>query len=345
MSINKSNATAAANRFLKATTDSADFAGVLPAHVGTAEFVESLWPALMQQAFAGEIISADSRQVYCGMDIGTGKDLSEYHGVPHHLIDIVPPTEEYNLSRFVADAARALCDITQRNRLPIVAGGSPLYVQALLRNYELPGGEPDAAFRASVEKEVTPALVKWLEQIDPELFRRTDTTQRKRVVRALEIAHTAGGITRQGAVPLPEFQRLVLAPYYTRKEIHERIEKRLRTRLEQGLLDEVRRLHDQGISWERLEYLGLEYRYAAQHLQGRLGYEDFFDRLYTQIRRFCKSQDGWFRKMEREGQDIYWLPQGNLSEASGLVRAFVKDEPLPCPEMRMSNIYYGPKSQ
>jgi tRNA dimethylallyltransferase len=302
----------------------------------------------LARRFKGEIISADSRQVYRGMDIGTGKDLAEYgtgkDAVPHHLIDIVSPLDEYNLSRFLADASRALREIVALHHLPFIVGGTPLYVHALLRSYDLPGGAPDPEFRASVAGLPTHELVQRLAQRSPSVYRRTDITQRKRVIRALEIANNRS-ISAGDLAAVPKLDALILAPYYTRQEVHRRIEQRLRARLKGGMLDEVRRLHAQGVSWDKMEYFGLEYRYAARHLRGELDEEEFFIKLFTQIRRFCKSQDAWFRKMEREGHLIHWLPGSDSAMASDLVARFLGNQPLQAPVLRISDILYGPKSQ
>lgn len=305
----------------------------------------------LARQFNGEIISADSRQVYTGMDIGTGKDLADFgqgrDAVPYHLIDCVSPLEEYNLNRFLHDAGAALRSIDARGKLPVIVGGTVLYIQALVEGYELPGGEPDPAFRETLADVSTTALINRLRGQSPAIFDRTDTTQRKRVIRALEIAES---ISRDASLEsnkpaLPELDILILAPYYPRTIVHQRIEQRLRERLREGMLDEARRLHEEeGVSWEKMEYFGLEYRYAARHLRGLLSVEEFFRELFTHIRRFCKSQDIWFRKMERGGRVIHWLPEGNLEQAVELSRLFLAGDPLPNPEIKISEIHYGPKS-
>ncbi|MDT8392044.1 MAG: tRNA (adenosine(37)-N6)-dimethylallyltransferase MiaA [Lentisphaeria bacterium] len=304
----------------------------------------------LARRFDGEIISADSRQVYTGMDIGTGKDLADFgqgrDAVPYHLIDIVSPLEEYNARRFLRDAASALQSISARGKLPVIVGGTVLYIQAFIEGYDLPGGEPDPVFRAALKDVPTAELIERLRRVSPTIFDRTDKTQRQRVIRALEIAESAsaGASGRPDESAPPDLDVLVLAPYYHRQVVHQRIERRLRERLQEGLLDEVQRLHAAGVSWEKMDYFGLEYRYAARHLQGSLSEEEFFTELFTHIRRFCKSQDIWFRKMERGGRVIHWLPEGNLEKAVELTRLFLADAPLPPPELKISDIYYGPKS-
>jgi len=300
----------------------------------------------LARRFKGEIVSADSRQVYRGLDIGTGKDLDEYGAgaerIPCHLIDIVDPTEEYNLFRFLADAPQAINDIAARGKLPIAVGGTPLYLNALLDGYAMEGGAPDPNLRRELEGLATPDLCEMLEREAPDVFARTDLTQRRRVVRALEIARS-----RQGAPPCPPaapLDPLLIAPYYPRQEVHRRIAQRLDSRLRDGLVEEVRALHDRGLSWERLEFLGLEYRCVAQHLQHRMGLAEMCEKLRARIRRFGKSQDVWFRKMEREGKVIHWLPRGDLGKAVRLVEQFLAGTPLPPPEITLKDTLYGPRS-
>jgi len=302
----------------------------------------------LARQFDGEIVSADSRQVYRGMDLGTGKDKDDYQTadgpLPVHLIDIVSPLEEYHLARFVADAATALHDLERRGKLPLIVGGSPLYVHALLNGYRLPGGPPDPAFRLALAAATPAELAERLRQTAPDLYGHTDLTQRRRIERALEIACSSTAEQRATAPPPVALDALVLAPYFPRAILHQRIRQRLLDRLQAGLLAEVRHLHEQGVPWARLESFGLEYRCAARHLQGLTSAEAFFDDLLARIRRFCRSQDGWFRKMEREGLAIHWLPAGDPERATRLIQEFLANHPLPPPAMRLCDIFYGPRS-
>jgi tRNA dimethylallyltransferase len=302
----------------------------------------------LARRFNGEIVSADSRQVYRGMDIGTGKDLDEYHtgGTPvaYHLIDIVDPGEDYNLFRFVTDARQAIAEIHQRQHLPIVVGGTPLYINALLEKYALEGGGQNQELRKTLSELSDDELLTRLQQQAPDVYARTDKSQRKRVIRAIEIAASRSTANKDEQDPGTTITPLLLAPYYHRREVHNRIQQRLDQRLQNGLVEEVQALHDHGLSWERLEFFGLEYRYAAYYLQGKLSYAEFREQLFTRIRRFGKAQDVWFRKMEREGKNIYWLPAGDLDQAINLVTAFLHDQPLPKPEIRLQNTLYGPRS-
>ena len=246
----------------------------------------------LAQEFSGEIISADSRQVYRGMDIGSGKDLSEYGTVPYHLIDIADPAEQtYNLFEFCRDAFAAIADINSRGKLPILCGGTALYLHALLQNYQLPGGKL------------------------PE--RRSG----------------AARIRQQGTEPafVPPFQldALVMGVLYPRLTVRQRIEERLDARFASGMIEEVASLHASGVSYEKLEFFGLEYREIARYLQNLCSFDEMRKTLLNRIRQFAKRQDIFFRKMEREGISIHWLREGKEPDPRKLLEAFIKDDPLP----------------
>lgn len=295
----------------------------------------------LARQFSGEIISADSRQVFRGLDIGTGKDLNEYseggEAVRHHIIDVAEPNEDFNLFRFLQMARDAINDISGRGCLPIVCGGTPLYIKALLEGYDQEGGEPDIELRAELEKKDTDQLIALLrERASQRLFERTDKTQKRRIIRALELAFN--GVTVE---PRPVIEdALVIAPYFKRSELHARIEERLDARLSEGLVEEVRRLHDRGMSWERMDWLGLEYRFVSRGLSGQMDMDEVRDVLLAHIRQFCKRQDGWFRKIERDGTDIHWIPGGAFAAAAELVAKWIADEELPPPVMRLDDIRY-----
>ena len=292
--------------------------------------------------FGGEIVSADSRQVYRGMDIGTGKDLCEYtvdgESVPYHLIDVVEPTEEFHLFKYIELARKAMADIASRGRLPIIAGGTPLYINALLDGYDQEGGAPDKELRQELSQKELPELIEILRrEASAALFARVDLSQKRRVIRGIELARNGVSIA---PVPLVD-DRLIIAPFYTRSEIHERIRRRLEERLEAGLLEEVARLHESGVSWERMDWLGLEYRFASRHLKGELTRQELFDQLLAHIRQFCKHQDGWFRNFERSGKVIYWIQGGDFESAASLVEKWLRGDELPEPSIRMNDIRYG----
>ena len=276
--------------------------------------------------FNGEIVSADSRQVYRGLDIGTGKDLAEYsvdgESVPYHLIDVAAPTEDFHLFKYLELAKTVLEDIAARGKLPVVVGGSPLYVKALLDGYDCDGGAPNEELRQELADKPLSELIQILKEEAPEpLFARTDLTQARRVVRGIEIARF--GKLGEGRPIIDE--SLIIMPYYARAEIHSRIEKRLDERLQCGMLDEVRALHDAGVSWEKMDWLGLEYRFCAKYLVGELQFQEMRDALLAHIRQFCKRQEGWFRKFERDGKIIHRIPYGNLEEAARLTENFLNN--------------------
>jgi len=295
----------------------------------------------LAREYGGEIVSADSRQVFRGLDIGTGKDLCEYSEggapVPYHLIDVASPMEDFHLFKYLELAGKALEGIAVRGRLPVIAGGTPLYIKALLDGYDQEGGAPDEALRKELEGSPLPKLVEMLRNEAPEaLFARTDLTQARRVVRALELARNSRSIASAPIIG----DHLILAPFFTRSEMHKRIASRLDARLKGGLLDEARRLHDGGMSLAKMDWLGLEYRFAAKVISGEMNIARMRDGLLAHIRQFCKRQDGWFRKLEREGKTIYWLPDGDYGQASRLVKLWLEGSPLPEPEIRISEIRY-----
>ena len=220
---------------------------------------------------------------------------------------------------------------------PYLAGGTPLYVNALIRGYQLPGGEPDPELRKQLLEMDERQLLEKLHQIaSPELIQRTDTTQKKRIARAIEIASS----NEDDALNYPPLQNpLVIAPFFDRAEIHRRIELRLDERLQQGMIREVEMLHQHGVSWERLDWFGLEYRYIAKFLKNELELQEMRNQLLAKIRGFCKSLTIWFRKMEREGIDIHWIQDGDFNQAANLVKLWLNNKPLPKPTIRLADTH------
>lgn len=257
----------------------------------------------------GEVISADSRQVFRGMDVGTGKDLADYdiHGVhvPYHLIDICDPQEEYSAYRFLNDFKKAYEDIVARGRRPILCGGTGLYIDAVVRRYRLSDAPIDPVYRASLEAYSNEELTERLAAYGP-LHNHTDTETRERLVRALEIQEYAR-VHPESYTHLPEMEHRVFGIRLERQEVIDRIERRLRARLEEGMTAEVQRLIDEGVKPERLMRFGLEYRHVTRYLLGQCSEEEMFRDLFTDIRRFAKRQMTWFRRMERSGVEIHWI--------------------------------------
>ena len=257
----------------------------------------------------GEVISADSRQVFRGMDLGTGKDLDDYHihgvDIPYHLIDICSPREEYNAYRFMGDFKRAFADIIARGKQPIMCGGTGMYLDAVIRGYKLPDAPVDEAFRASIadssDEELTERLASYIH-----LHNHTDTETRERLVRALEIQEFAQH-NPDAYMQLPPMEHRIFGIKLERAEVIARIERRLRQRLEEGMTAEVQRLLDEGVPTERMLKFGLEYKHVTLYLTGRCTEQQMFDNLFTDIRRFAKRQMTWYRRMERNGVQIKWI--------------------------------------
>ncbi len=300
-------------------------------------------------AVNGEIISADSRQVYRGLDIGSGKDLREYTlpdgtAVPYHLIDVADPKEEYTLADFLMDASTAIDDIVSRGKVPVIVGGTALYLHGLLQAYQLHGGAPDSAERAELRSMDTPSLRNLLLELDPgNPIPQKEPDNRIRLIRAIEQAR--GGEVRKEPVLPQNREYLIFGTLRSRKEVHARIEARLKERMEQEhMLEEGRRLHDEeNVSYERLEFLGLEYRYMALLLQNKITEQEMKETLLTKIRQFAKRQDSWFRKLERDGFPIYWLDPAQTEEAARLAQIFLTEgrDALPPVTVRLAEIKYG----
>ena len=275
-----------------------------------------------------EIISADSRQVYRGMDIGTGKDLNEYEEIPYHLMDIVDAGEKYNIFEYQRDFEKAYRDIRERGCIPILCGGSGLYIEAATCGYSLPEVPANPELRAELEKKTDEELIEQLASLKP-LHNSTDYDTRKRLIRALEIAIYEAEHPVQRTTYLPK-NTYYIGTLVSRDERNARIDRRLDARLEEGMVEEIRSLLDgshpalkshsalknqpasneeqdrKPISAEDLIYYGLEYKFVTQYIIGELSYEQMRTGLATAIHQFAKRQMTWFRGMERKGIRIHW---------------------------------------
>lgn len=262
----------------------------------------------------GEIISADSRQVYRRMDIGTGKDLADYRVdgklIPYHLIDICEPGTKYNLFEFQHDFLQAYADIVARGRRPILCGGTGLYLEAVIKGYHLSPVPQNETLRRQLEEksmdELTAMLRNLKEQSGSAMHNTTDVDSKQRAIRAIEIE------MHNLEQPMPEREApavdaLILGLDVPREVRRERITRRLKDRLEQGMVEEIRALLDSGIPAEDLMYYGLEYRYVTEYVLGITSYEQMFSRLEIAIHQFAKRQMTWFRGMERRGTVIHWI--------------------------------------
>ncbi len=256
-----------------------------------------------------EIISADSRQVYRGMDLGTGKDYDDYRAgdvtIPYHLIDIADPGFEYNVFLYQKDFLESLQDIDSRGKNAILCGGTGLYIQAVLSGYKLIKVPANTGLRARLAGKSMEEMEGMLRSYKT-LHNKTDTETRKRLVRAIEIAeHYARYQVDDG--DYPEINSVIIALSLPREERRRRITARLGSRLENGMIEEVKGLLDKGIPALKLMYYGLEYKYITQYLLGEMDYEQMFSNLNTAIHQFAKRQMTWFRKMEKDGFRVYWI--------------------------------------
>lgn len=262
------------------------------------------------KAFGGEIISADSRQVYRKMDLGTGKDLEEYSDVPYHLIDVRPAGHKYNLYEYLKDAREAEAQILSRGRLPILCGGTGMYIEAFLNGLSLPEVPENRQLREILEGKSLSELTDILASMKT-LHNITDVDTVKRAVRAIEIQTYYIEHPEEAELTKPLSEKrdaLIIGVDIPRDMRRARISARLRQRLDQGMVDEVRRLLDSGIAPEDLIYYGLEYKFLTLYATGRLKYDEMVSQLETAIHQFAKRQMTWFRGMERRGFHIAWLP-------------------------------------
>ena len=276
----------------------------------------------------GEILSADSRQVYRGLDLGTGKDLDEYRSeagvVPCHLIDIAAPDEEFHVFAYQRLFFQRFDEIRNRGAFPILVGGSGLYLDAVLMNYPFEEVRPNEELRHVLAGLDIGQLRERLQSVRPDLHNTTDLIHRERLVRAIEIAEHVPSGPRDSWCSPTDLNPLVVGIAMEVDVLRERIARRLRKRLEAGLVAEVRRLHDDGLSWERIDRFGLEYRYVARYLQGRIDEDRMYQELNTRIHQFAKRQRTWFRRMERRGIRIHWIPGDDYPVLRKLVLPYLE---------------------
>ncbi len=284
----------------------------------------------LAQKFNGEVISADSRQVYTGLDIGTGKITSEeMKGVPHHLLDVANPQDQFTVTQWRALAETAITDILARGKLPIICGGTGFYISTLIDDITLPDAPADQALRNELSTKTVPELFALLKQTHPERaqsMNQSDKNNPRRLIRAIEIARhasqTSEGITpdaRPLQVHESSYDPLWIGINLPLLELHTKIQNRLEKRINQGMITEVQNLHDKGVSWERMEELGLEYRYIARQIQGTITLEKMREKLVTEINQYAKRQMTWFRRNKL----IRWFAPTDVEAIEKEVAAFV----------------------
>lgn len=290
--------------------------------------------------FNGEIVSADSRQVYRGMDLGTGKvprdkpkiknqnqkiriknqkDYFYNKGVKHYLLDIVSPRRRFTVAQYQKMARKTIDEIQKKNKLPIICGGTGFYIQSVIDNIAVPPIKPDWNLRKKLEKQSAQRLFSKLSKIDYARARTIDSNNKRRLIRAIEIAiKTKKPIPPLKKSPLP-YPVLMIGIKKEKKELSSLISKRLLKRLRQGMIKEVEKLKKSGVSWKRLEEFGLEYRYIAQYLQNKISYQEMIQTLQKEIGNFAKRQMTWFKKDKR----INWIR--NKKEAKKIINTFLKN--------------------
>jgi tRNA dimethylallyltransferase len=285
-----------------------------PTATGKSDFAVKL-----AKKWGGEVISADSRQVYKGLDIGSGKiTKKEMKGVPHHLLDIRDPKKaRYTVDDFKKDGAKAIAGIASRGNLPIVCGGTGFYIDALIFNEQYPDVQPDKKLRAALTKKSTEVLMKEIERLDPKRAKSLDPHNKVRIIRAIEIARALGSVPKVKRNKRYEtlFIGLALDPETLRKRIHDRLLKRAKA----GMIREVSDLHKNGVSWKRLYDFGLEYRYVALHLQKKLSKAELLEKLEWEIAHYAKRQMQWFKR----NRDIFWTAPSESVAITQRIKRFL----------------------
>jgi len=264
----------------------------------------------------GEIISADSRQVYRGMDIGTGKVTKrEMRGIPHYLLDVANPKRIFTVAGYIPRAERAVRDIWKRGKTPIICGGTGFYIDALLRGESIPDVPPNLKLRKQLKGKPARELYLMLKKLDPRRAKTIDAKNPVRLIRAIEIAQVLGKVPKQTSHPLTN---RILWIGIARKpdELKQFILKRLHARIKIGMLKEMKRLHEEGVSWKRMEAMGLEYRFSSRYLTGKITKQEFVGQLSHAIEQFAKRQMTWFKR----NREIHWVK--NEREAFALVKKF-----------------------
>ena len=285
----------------------------------------------LAKKFGGEVISADSRQVYKGLDVGTGKVPRDpnsyklkaksyfYKGIPHHLLDVASPKRVFTVTEYKSLAEKALGGIWRRGKLPIVCGGTGFYIRAVIDNLVIPEVPPDKKLRRRLDKKTVDELFAILKSLDPRRAKEIDAKNPRRLIRAIEIATALGHVPRLEA-SLPSYDVLKVGLTLPDKILKQRIHIRLFARISRGMVAETKRLHKQGLSWKRMDELGLEYRYLARYLKKQLTKEQLTNQLEIAIWQYAKRQRTWFKKDGR----IKWFSVKDLGKVEKLVRRFLK---------------------
>ena len=279
--------------------------------------------------FNGEIISADSRQIYKGMDIGTGKDLAEYHNnninTPYHLINILEPNVNYSVFQFKKDFWSIYNALGQKNKLPILCGGTGLYIESVLLNYQMPTVPPNISLRSKMDNKSIDYLKKYLQSIDSTVYDKNYHITERRIIRAIEIA-LSDNIDEDKNIQNIIARPLVLGLKVDREELLINIKNRLEERIQSGMIDEVQSLINKGITLDRLKYFGLEYKFIGQYLYNEIKFDDMIEKLNFAINRFSKRQMTFFRRMENRGINISWVSKNQHEKINQCIQKYLDNE-------------------
>jgi tRNA dimethylallyltransferase len=269
-------------------------------------------------AFDGEVISADSRQVYKGLNIGAGKITeAEMKGVPHHLLDVIDPKKTYTVEKFRIDGKKAIDDILRRDKLPIICGGTGFYIDALVSGEEFPAVSPDPKLRATLAKKTPETLMKIIAKLDPKRAKALDPHNKVRIIRAIEIVKSLGKVPK--VKRKTRYETLYIGLTTEKETLRKRIHDRLLKRVDAGMIQEVKKLRANGVSWKRLHSLGLEYRYVALLLQKKISKEEMLEKLENEIVHFAKRQMTWFKR----NKDIEWISPGKTEKSIRMAKQFL----------------------
>ncbi|MCI5051001.1 MAG: tRNA (adenosine(37)-N6)-dimethylallyltransferase MiaA [Candidatus Pacebacteria bacterium] len=276
---------------------------------------------MLAKKFNAEVISADSRQIYKGLDIGTAKVTEEEkEGVPHHMLDIAGPQDIYSVQEYVQEATKIIRQLHKENKIPIICGGSGMYIDSLVCGTQFPKVPPNYALRKELEKKSTDELYSLLKQQDPRRAKTIDPDNPVRLVRALEVINAIGVVPK--IKKQSEYKTLYIGLDLPKEQLNERIKKRIVERFEnEGMLQEAIDLHTNGLNYERMEQLGLEYRYMARYLEKKISYDEMIEQLTTKTIQFAKRQRTWFKR----NKNIQWFdPQKDSSQIVKLTKKFFK---------------------
>ena len=273
----------------------------------------------------GEIISADSRQIYKGMDIGTGKDLDEYiingKSIPYHLIDIIDPDKDYSVFNFQTEFNKIYNRINKNGKKTILCGGTGLYLDSILFNYKFEQINANNKLRKKLDEKSKDELKKYFKKLDEKLYANWNTDTKRRIIRGIELANS-NAKPQTNSKPNEKFNRCVIGIKYDREIIRKRITYRLKNRLDTGMIEEVQNLINNGLSINRLNYFGLEYKFVGKYLKGEINKEELFELLNIAIHQFAKRQSSWFRRMEKRGIKIFWIDEGSFDKAMKFISTF-----------------------